>query len=495
MKLTCARIFSDNMVLQRNQRIAVFGTAPAGETVIVGLNGQKATGTADAEGKWLAKLPAMDTRDVLTLCVSCGQECIKFRNVVLGEVWLAGGQSNMEFELYKAKGGFADIAGSADADLRYYQVELVETNEERDRLKRSAPAGWVAAGPKYAEHFSAVAYYFAVKLREVLKVPVGIVGCCWGGTSASCWLSREMLEKDEELKIYLEEYERDRFKGTTEEYLAARAAYDAQVAEYEAQLKALCESEKDEEKWREKYDQLVYPWPPVLGERSYMRPNGLYETMVRYAAPYTLRGALWYQGEGDAHHPYLYVRLLSKVLEQWRGDFMNPELFMGVVQLTSFAGENGEDDSWGIVRDQQRIVGSGRNAAVAITYDVGMAENIHPIEKRTVGNRLADQVLARCYGQELDVNLAHLNNVKTEKEGLKLQFTTQLSCEGTAKGFQVCGEDGKWSYTDGTVCRDSVTLHCDKLVNAVRYAYTNWTDANIYQANGIPLPPFTQELQ
>lgn len=494
MSFSCARIFSDHMVLQRNQSIAVFGTAPAGACVAAELNGSYAEGIADADGKWLIRLPAMDARGALELRVTCGEQCKVFHDVVLGEVWLAGGQSNMEFELYKAKGGFVDIANSADDDLRFYQVELTETNEERDRLKRPAPDGWVASGPEYAASFSAVAYYFAVKLRGELNVPVGIVGCCWGGTSASCWLSREKLEEDEDLKIYLEEYERDRFHGSTEEYLAARAVYDAQVAAYEEQLKALCEREKDEERWRREYDQLVYPWPPVLGERNYQRPNGLYETMVCYAAPYTMRGALWYQGEGDSNHAHLYARLLGKVLEQWRQDFMNPELFMGVVQLTGYAGENGEDDSWGVVRDQQRIVGSGPNAAVAITYDVGMADNIHPIEKRTVGNRLADQILAHCYGKKLDVSLADPESVSVQDGDLVLRFTQALCCTGKAQGFQVHGADGKWTYADAEVSGDTVVLRGNAAAKAVRYAYTNWTDANVYQTNGIPLPPFERTL-
>lgn len=493
MKFTCARIFSDNMVLQRNQEIPVFGCGRPGAEITVMFNGAKEKSVVGQDGKWLVKLPAMDKRGAMTLTVESEDETITFENVVLGEVWLAGGQSNMEFEMYKAKGGFADIANSADADLRYYQVEQTESNEARYILKRPCPAGWVAAEPDYTAHFSAVAYYFAMKLRKELDVPVGIVGCSWGGTSASCWLSEEMLSSDEPLKVYLEEYAQQTEGRTQEEYLKAKDEYDALVAVYEEKLNYTLATYKDEDEWRAEYKKLEYPWPPPMGDRCFMRPCGLYDTMVKYAAPYGIRGALWYQGEGDAGHAELYAKLLSLVMEQWRKDFMNPDMFVGVVQLTAFGSEAEDDASWGVVRTQQeKMAVEDGNAAFAVIYDVGEKDDIHPIEKRTVGNRLADQILVKLYGKEIDAAYAEVIKAEAADGKIILKVTEPLVCKEDALGFQIL-KDGKWSFVKAGAGGEEITLFAES-AEAVRYAYTTWTEANVYQKNGIPLKPFEVKI-
>lgn len=493
MKFTCARIFSDNMVLQRGMDIPVFGNGIPGAIVAAELNGAAAQTTVGDDGKWLIKLPAMDVRGALTLTVESEGETIAFENVVLGEVWLAGGQSNMEFEMYKAKGGFADIANSADADLRYYQVEQTESNEARHILKRPCPSGWVAAGPDYTAHFSAVAYYFAMKLRKELDVSVGIVGCSWGGTSASCWLSEKMLLSYEPLKVYMEEYVQQTAGRTQEEYLKAKDEYDALVAVYEEKLNYTLAAYKDEDEWRAEYKKLEYPWPPPMGDRCFMRPCGLYDTMVGYAAPYGIRGALWYQGEGDAGHAEMYAKLLSLVMEQWRRDFMNPDMYVGVVQLTAFGSENEDDASWGVVRTQQeKMAVEDGKAAFAVIYDVGEKDDIHPIEKRTVGNRLADQILAKLYGKDIDAAYAEVAEAAAAEGKVVLKVTEPLVCNVQAKGFQTL-IGGKWTWAEASVCGREITL-CTDRAEAVRYAYTTWTEANVYQTNGIPLKPFEVKI-
>ena len=496
MKFTCARIFSDNMVLQRGQAVPVHGSGKPGASVTVELNGAKVQGTVNADGKWLMMLPAMDVRGALTLKAECEGETIEFKNVVLGEVWLAGGQSNMEFEMFKAKGGFEDSANSFDPDLRYYQVEMVESNETRHILKRPCPDGWVIAGPDVTQEFSAVAYYFARKLRENLgDIPVGIVGNSWGGTSASCWLSEEKLRADPDFAVYFKDYEQQCEGRTQEEYLKAKAEYAAIVDAYEAKLTKLRETYKVEEEWRANYKQLEvnYPWPPPMGDRCFMRPCGLYETMIKYPAPYGVRGAIWYQGEGDASQTLapMYAKLLKNVMDQWKEDYMSPDMYVGVVQLTSYGTD--EEDAWGIVRTQQEkmAVEDGRGA-FCVTYDVGEPDNIHPIEKRTVGYRLADQILVKAYGKDIDAAYAEIDEVKAENGAITLKVTRPLVANDDAKGFQVLA-DGKWSWAAAKADVDSITI-CAEKAEAVRYAYTTWTDANVYQKNGIPLKPFLKKI-
>ena len=496
MNFTCARIFSDNMVLQRNQEIPVRGSGTPGAEVTVEFNGAVVTGKVAENGIWIVKLPAMDKRGALTLTAKSEGETITFQNVVLGEVWLAGGQSNMEFEMYKAKGGFADSANSYDPDLRYYQVEMVENNDTRHILKRPCPDGWVVAGPDVAQEFSAVGYYFAKRLREELgDVPVGIVGNSWGGTSASCWLSEEKLRADPDFAVYFTDYEKQCEGRTQAEYMQAKKEYDAKVAAYEAKLTHLRETYKVEEEWRANYKQLetTYPWPPPMGDHCFMRPCGLYETLIKYPAPYGVRGAIWYQGEGDASQTLapMYAKLLKNVMDEWKKDYMSPDMYVGVVQLTSYGTD--EEDAWGIVRTQQEkmAVEDGRGA-FCVTYDVGEPDNIHPIEKRTVGYRLADQILVKTYGKDLDVAYAEIADSKAENGTITLKVTQPLVANDDAKGFQILA-DGKWSWVKGKADAESITLFADK-AEAVRYAYTTWTDANVYQKNGIPVKPFLKKL-
>jgi len=491
MKFTCARIFSDNMVLQRGRENPVHGTGTPGAEVNVEINGASVTGTVDETGKWLVMLPAMDKRGALTLTAKSEGETIAFRNVVLGEVWLAGGQSNMEFEMYKAKGGFADIASSTDPDLRYYQVPMVANADQPDILKRPCTDGWVSASPETTAEFSAVAFYFAQKLREHLgDVPVGIVGNSWGGTSASCWTSEEKLRSDPDFDVYFKRYEEECSGRTQEEYLRNHEAYEAQVAEYEKKLAHIRAVYKDEDEWRAEYKKLEYPWPPAWGDHCYMRPCGLYQTMIKAPAPYGVRGAIWYQGEGDGTHPtaFMYAKLLKAVMDQWKEDYMSPDMFVGVVQLPKY-GTDDTDDGWGVGRTQQEKMATEAGGAFCVTYDVGEADDIHPIVKKPVGYRLADQVLVKLYGVDIDAAYAEPDKVEKAEGRIVLKFTQPLVPNEDAKGFQIL-KDSKWSYVKATTDCDSVTLYAAD-AEAVRYAYTTWTDANVYQKNGIPLKTFS----
>lgn len=494
MKLTCARIFSDNMVLQRDREIPVHGTGTPGAKVTVELNGATAAAFVAKDGKWLAMLPAMDKRGNLTLTVKSGEETIAFHNVVLGEVWLAGGQSNMEFEMYKAKGGFADIAESLDPELRYYQVPMIANFDEPDVLKRPCPDGWVSASPETTAEFSAVAYYFARKLRAYLgDVPVGIVSNSWGGTSASCWTSEERLRADPDFDVFFKNYEEQCAGRTQEEYLHNRKVYDDQVEEYEKKLTHIRETYKDEEEWRAEYKKLEFPWPPAWGDHCYMRPCGLYQTMIKHPAPYGVRGAIWYQGEGDGMNPLapMYAKLLKSVMDQWKEDYLNPDMFVGVVQLPKH-GTDDTDDGWGIARTQQEKMATEDGGVFAVTYDVGEADDIHPIVKRPVGERLADQVLVKLYGADIDAAYAEVAETAAADGKLILKFTQPLVPNDDAKGVQIL-KDGKWSYVKASAAEDALVLEADA-AEAVRYAYTVWTDANVYQKNGIPLKTFEVKI-
>lgn len=497
MRFSCARIFSDHMVLQRNRPIAVFGQGPDGETVEAELLGRRAR-AACAGGKWLLFLPAMDARGPLELRVRCGAEEAVFSDVALGEVWLAGGQSNMELILENAKSGGAEIPKSLDPDLRYYHAVKTASEAGRAEAEAQVPAGWVTSSPETAGQFSAVAYHVAKRLRAALGVPVGIVGCNWGGTSAACWVSRAALEADPALRVYFEDYDRAVAGKTPEQYAQEKADYAAAIEDYNARMARVTLSKDDMAAYREATKDIVFPWPPPMGPDAYRRPCGLHETMLAHVAPYSLRGALWYQGEEDSGtHPELYGALLTALMAEWRRDFRAEDLFFGVVQLPGFGSDDPDGENWGKIRlAQAAVCARDAHAALAVVTDAGERDNVHPIDKETVGNRLADQILHGAYGQDLDVALDAPQSASREGNALVLRFGTALSARGPeVRGFQLRGADGVWRWAQAEIAGPTVRLTAPgvEAPAAARYDLTNWVEGNVYQANGIPLPPFAAE--
>lgn len=493
MKFSCARIFTDHMVVQRNLPIAVFGTAPDGAAVTVSLAGCTQQCVA-REGSWLVHLPAMDPRGCFEMVVSCGAETLRFEDVVFGEVWLAGGQSNMEFALADARSASEEIPYATDADLRYYHAVKTPTHSGYDRAEKQVPSGWVTATPQTAPAFSAVGYHFAKRLRASEQVPVGIVGCNWGGTSASCWISREALLTDPALSVYIDEYEKSIAGQTDQQYEKLAAEYEQSIEQHAALMAAVTVDKGDVDAYRAATSDIIYPWPPPMGRGCFLRPFGLYDTMLGQITPYTLRGVIWYQGETDEWHADLYARLFGLTIAQWRSDFGRDDLFFAFVQLTSFASEDENSPRWGHLRAQQALVAETvPNTAMAVIYDVGERDNIHPIDKKTVGNRLADQVLSAVYGQDIDVRLAKPTQKETADGQLTVRLDSELHVSGDkAEGFQICGQDGVYVYADASVLGGAVQLKSQQVPQPVcaRYAFTNWTNGNVYQENGIPLPPF-----
>ncbi len=511
MRFSCASIFTDHMVLQRRRPVAVFGKGPEGETVEAEFIGHTASAPV-RHGEWLLFLPAMDERGAHTLRVRCAGEELAFSDVVLGEVFLAGGQSNMELILENAESGAREIPASLDPDLRYFHV----LKTAKPPLPRAAegtvpllcvpspeyleePEPWVTSSPETAGQFSAVGYHVGKRLRAALGVPVGLIGCNWGGTSASCWVSRETLAQTPGLRVYLDDYDRAVQGQTTDQYQKAKADYADALAAYAERMARVTVSKEDMVAYREATKDIVYPWPPPMGPDSERRPHGLYETMLSRVFPYTLAGALWYQGEEDSGtHPELYETLLTALMRQWRRDFREEDLFFGVVQLPGFAGEDAAGEAWGKVRlAQAAVCGRDAHAALAVVLDAGERDNVHPIDKETVGNRLADQILCHLYGAEMDVRLYAPKRIAREGNALVLRFDTALHSRGESDDFQLRGPDGAWARAEAKIEGSAVRLTAPGLDApcAARYALTNWVEGRVYQANGIPLPPFAVEAE
>ena len=317
--ITTAAIFSDHIVIQQNRKTAVFGESDSKISITAALYDSKGTcltsnTTESHEGKWIVYLEPLKAQTGCTLEISSGTHKITFKDIAIGEVWLAGGQSNMEFELQNCTEGPEELK-SADAgkNVRFYYTNKIawKDNAFFEAEKNTRWQTWESESKKA---WSAVGYFFAKKLAEDLGCTVGIIGCNWGGTSASAWMRKEFLEKDEELKSYLTEQEQA-VKGKT----------------IEQQIKEFDEYEIENNKWQEKYAVLwnenhnitweeaelklgKNPWPGPKSCKNPYRPTGLYDCMLSRIIPYTIKGVLWYQGESDDHKPQMYYKLFRSLI-------------------------------------------------------------------------------------------------------------------------------------------------------------------------------------
>lgn len=499
--LTAAAVFSDHMVLQRGKPIPVWGTADPGTEICVSLGSGTVSGKSDGNGQWMVRLPAMDTARGLRMTVRCGQERLEFSDVSAGEVWFAGGQSNMELELRNSLDGEDAVAASADPDIRFYMTpKCAVMGEELAAMEKES--GWKVCGPDTSGVMSAVAWYFAKHLRCVLDVPVGIICCAWGGTSISCWMSREQLLRTAAGAAYIEEYDALVGDKTEQQYRLEMEQYNREWEAWDARVRE--RREKDPAvSWEVLNEECgLCPWPQPAGRQSPFRPAGLFYTMVQRIRPYAVRGFLYYQGEEDEAKHAVYDWMMISLIAEWRqqwGDDLLPFLFvqlpMYIAKAQAAAGI--DDRHWARLRDQQmKISRTVAGTGLAVLTDCGEFDNIHPLDKETVGLRLALQARSRVYGEDICADAPVVSRVDF-REGKALAHFARtggfLKVRGDApEGFEIAGEDGIFYPADGRIEADTVILRSEQVSEPayLRYAWKNYCRPNLYGASGLPAAPF-----
>ena len=499
--MKAAAVFSDNMVLQRGRNVRIFGTCNNNEKTITVSVPQLSVSAAAVikDGRWEAVLPPMTECDSCTLEITCGAIKKVFRNVAVGEVWLAAGQSNMEYELRNDKNNIRELVNCSEENVRFYYTPKCSMTEELAEAEKNS--GWALPSAENSASWSAVGYYFAKELSQRLGVTVGIIGCNWGGTSASAWLSRRYLEQDSRLRPYIDEYDKAVAGRSREEMIAEYDEYSEYQEKWQERVNA-CFAEQPDIKWDEvleKCGENRYPGPP--GIKNPMRPCGLYETMVSRIAPYTLQGVLWYQGESDDHRPDTYEFLLKALIDNWRSDWKDDELSFLIVQLPMFRYEDIPDNqSWALIREaQERIFRTVRNTGLAVCLDCGEFNNIHPADKEPVGHRLYLQAMSEVYlqmsrGESMPpycdsyevkdgIMLIHLGNCEKGLGGKD---------EHCLEGFELAGSDGVYHNAQAKVSLPYIELSCPEVKTPVsaRFKWTNYADVGLFGVNGLPLPPF-----
>ncbi len=472
---------SDHMVLQREKPVAVWGWADAGETVTVAFAGQSKSATADADGKWMLKLDALVASAeprTLTVIGKDGHK-LEVKDVLVGEVWLGSGQSNMAMTVQSSNHFPTEQARAKLPLIRHYRESSTHS---------AAPAAegkglWQECSPDTVGGFSATLFFFGREIHREVGVPVGLINTSIGGTVIESWVAADTQSSDPETKA--------NYDAKMKDYLAfdkkkAPELFEKQTAIWKAAVA----------KAKANGTPFVTPAPknPLAMRKLKGGPAGLYNGKVVNLAPYTLRGMLWYQGEGNAGNPGLYHKQLSQLVTSWRR-LWNDEVPFAWVQLPNYTSPG---EGWPRVRESMMKTLELPKTGMAITIDIGDAKDIHPKNKQGVGKRLSFWALGTVYGKNvaaisgplpagssisgdaITVSFKHANGGLKSMNG------------GALTGFQIAGEDKQWKAAEAKIVGETVVVSSAEVAKpaAVRYAWKDWPEYSLANGAGLPASPF-----
>ncbi len=458
-------LFSDNMVLQADLADPVWGTADAGQEVTVSIAGQKKSTKAAADGRWIVKLDPLKAGGPHELAIN---DKITFKNVLVGEVWICSGQSNMEMSVKSSNDAAEEKANSAHPKIRLFTVP----KKQADQPEHDVVGSWKECGPDSIDNFSAVAYFFGRELHQKIGVPVGLIHTSWGGTPAEVWASDRVLQS------------RPEFKNFINFYAQRQEKYEKDLAKFKE------ESEKAKAEGK----------PAPKAPNKPMKTSCLYNGMIAPLIPYGIKGAIWYQGESNAGNAKLYQTLFPAMIKNWREDWGQGDYFpFGFVQLANYMArkEQPGDSNWAELREAQTMTLSLPKTGMAVIVDIGDAKDIHPQNKQDVGKRLAYWAESQVYGAK-DVVYSGPMYESMKVDGNKVVISFKhvgggLVAKGDKlAGFAIAGEDRKFAWAEAKIEGDKIVVSCDQVAKpvSVRYAWADNPDCNLYNKEGIPASPF-----
>ncbi len=455
-------VIGDNMVLQRGQPVPIWGWADKGEDVIVAIAGQSLATKADDQGRWKVVLDKLDVGEPLELTVQGSSGSTRLlKNVLVGEVWVGSGQSNMQMGVNGCNHAQEEIAAANYPKIRLLTVPVKGTQEPQQDFQGQ----WVECSPQTVGGFSAAAYFFGRKLHQDLKVPIGLIHCSWGASACEAWVKRSLLELDPQYKQMLTDW-------------------DNRAANYRVQEKAW---QKRLEAWKKqaaaaKTAGKQPPQPPQHPEdptANQFRPANCYNGMLLPLIPYAIRGVIWYQGETNIGRAYQYRQLFPLMIANWRTDWGQGDFPFGFVQIAPFRYGGQNPALCAELREAQLMtLKAAPNTGMAVTMDIGDVKDIHPKNKQDVGNRLALWALAKVYGQSLVYSGPIYKSMAVEGQKIRLQFDHVggglISADGQPLvDFTIAGADQKFSPAVAEIDGASILVHSDQIAEpvAVRYAW------------------------
>jgi sialate O-acetylesterase len=465
------------MVLQRDRPIHIWGWSDPGEKVTVVMRGSKRETTGDGFGNWSVFLPPDGAGGPYTLTVTGGNE-IALDDVLVGDVWFASGQSNMEMPLKgfggaPLKNGAEEIAHANQPQLRLLHIPT----KAADFPLRNADASWTVCSPETAANFSAVAYFFGRDLAAREHVPIGLIDSTWGGTVAEAWVSLQAISSD----------------GALMPVFATRA----QMMMSQADNMAILAKERREDQAARQAGRTPpnHPWRP---DPASWAPAALFNGMVAPVTPYTIKGVIWYQGESNSRLTFapMYARIFPALINDWRAQWHEGNFPFLFVQIANF--KSSANEAWAAVREAQRRTLSVANTAMAVTIDIGDPANVHPADKQTVGARLALAARALAYGENVEYSGPLFRQATPEGDAMRVWFdhAAELMTKGDAlQGFEIAGDDGHFVSAKARLDGNTVVLS-DASVPTPKYVRYGWANApivNLYNGEGLPASPFTSE--
>lgn len=448
-------IFSDHMVLQQGIDLPFWGTADPNEDITVTVGGKSVTAKANDKGQWSVKVPAVQEFGPVAVKVA-GKNAIEFKDVLIGDVWICSGQSNMEWSIEHSGNPQAELAAANYPQIRFVQipkvpstVPLADTKNPWTNVTPDHVKGLTGGGGTYGQGgLSAVGYYFGRELHHKLKRPIGLIHCTWGGTICEAWASDAMLRND---------------------------------AEYSEILARTAKENSD---------------PNQSGNKN--RASVLYNGMLVPIRPFAVKGAIWYQGESNAGRAYQYRKLFPAMIADWRKQWGQGDFPFFFVQLAAhLPRQTGPMESnWAELREAQTMTLSAPKTGMAVTIDIGDAADIHPKNKQDVGKRLALNALSVAYGQNNVAAGPLYRSMTVEGNKIRIQFHhvgSGLVAKGEKlTGFAICGADKKFVWAAAQIDGDSILVSSDAVKEpiAVRYAWADNPECNLFNKEDLPASPF-----
>jgi len=437
-------IIGDGMVLQRDREVPIWGWDDPGTTVTVAMAGATVTAQADDEGRWLVHLPAMEAGGPHTLTVN-GSDSLSVTDVLVGEVWLCSGQSNMEWVVNNSDNAGQERAAADFPEIRHIKIPHVPADEPQQDVESG---GWQATTPETVGNFTAVGYFFGRNLHQELDVPIGLIGSNWGGTRIEPWTPPEGFQ-------------------------------------HVPALSNIADNLED------------FPVKNENGSINHQTPLALYNGMISPLLPYAIRGAIWYQGESNNGEGMLYHEKMKALIDGWRTVWNDPEMPFYFVQLAPYR-YNGNPENLPAIWEAQTATLAISHTGMAVTVDIGNVGDIHPRNKQDVGKRLALWALAQTYGREDLVYSGPLyKSMEVEGASIRLRFDHVGSGlvardDQPLSHFTIAGEDGQFVDATAEIDGDTVVVHADGVTapRAVRFAWHQEAEPNLSNREGLPASPF-----
>ncbi|WP_413431119.1 sialate O-acetylesterase [Crateriforma spongiae] len=481
-EISVCSLFTDHMVVQRDKPVRVWGWTDAGAEVTASLGGHDAKATAGSDGRFEMELAALPAGGPHELVIQSGNDAKTISDVLVGEVWICSGQSNMAWAVQSANDADLESLSANYPQIRLISVPQVGTQEPQKDFNGQ----WSVCSPSTVKDFSAVGYFFGRQLHQTLDVPIGLIDNAWGGSAAEAWISRQRLEKAGEYEDLLNHWDE---MARNYDFAKMKKAY-----------------EERRQAWIDGGRKGNAPRAPRDAMSGNHRPANIYNGVLKPTIGYSIRGAIWYQGESNSSRAYQYRNLFPLMIQSWRDEWGQGDFPFYWVQLADFRAEVDQpaESDWAELREAQTMtMDKLSNTGQAVIIDLGEASDIHPKNKQDVAKRLARWALAKDYGIDVPYQSPRFDSVEFDGDKAIVKFSHTGRGLDTFDvremiGFTIAGDDKNFVHAEAKLMpgtKDTVVVSSPEVSDpvAVRYAWADNPICNVQSADGLPLTPFRSD--